>query len=116
MTRDVETLTNWIHACLIVAAFFTTLFPVIYLMFPWYTTRLGRLLMLQAVSFAIALDLTLLFAFWEPGDFLIIFWTNALVFTLIAISTGLLTAMLWKTNRDNKTHHNRHYKRRKTDV
>lgn len=115
MTRDVETLTHWIQACLIVAAFFTTLFPVIYLIFPWHTTRLGRLLMLQAVSFALALDITLLFSFWMPGDFLFIFWTNAVVFTLIAISSALLTAMLWKLNRDNKTN-KRRYKRRKTDV
>lgn len=116
MTRDIETLTNIIRICLAVAAFFTTLFPVIYLLFPWQSTRLGRLLMLQAVSFALALDMTLLFTFWMPGDVLVIFWTNALVFFLIAISTCLLTVMLWKTNRDNRLHHNRLYKRRKTDV
>lgn len=98
MSTDVEVLMNWIQACLVAAAIFTTAFPILYLFSPWHSTRLGRLLMLQAVSFALAIDLTLLFQFWVPTNVLIVFWVNFFVFFLIAIATGALTIMLWRTN------------------
>jgi len=112
MTTDVDVLMNWIQACLAIAAVFTTAFPFLYLFSPWYSTKLGRLLMLQAVAFALAIDMTLLFQFWVPVNVLIIFWMNAFVFFLIAIATGALTIMLWHTNH-KKTDHPR---RRETDA
>ena len=111
MTTDVDELMNWIRACLVLAAIFTTAFPVLYLFSPWHSTKLGRLLMLQAVAFALAIDLTLLFQFWVPVNVLIVFWMNAAVFFLIAIATGALTIMLWRTNH-RKVDHPR---RRETD-
>jgi hypothetical protein len=113
MTHDVDVLKNWIQACLVLAAIFTTAFPILYLFSPWYSTKLGRLLMLQAVAFAIAIDCTLLFQFWFPSNILVIFWINAIVFFLIAISTGALTLMLWRTNHNKRPPHPM---RRETDA
>lgn len=114
MTHDVELLTKWVHTCLAVAAFCSTSFPVLYAFSPWYSTLLGRFLMLQAVSFALAIDMTLLFQFWVPSDILVLFWINAIVFTLIAGATFGLTVMLWRTN--HVKNDLRGFKRRKTDV
>ena len=58
--------------------------------------------MLQAVAFALAIDLTLLFHFWTPSSILLILWINALVFTMVASSTFALTVMMWKANRKNR--------------
>lgn len=115
MTRDIETLTRIVQVCLFIAAFCSTSFPLLYSFFPWRSTKLGRLLMLQSVSFALALDCTLLFQFWFPEDILIIFWINALVFILIAVATASLTWMMWTTNHP-KALNQRISKRRKTDV
>lgn len=112
MSTDVDVLMNWITACLVAAAIFTTAFPVLYLFSPWHSTRLGRLLMLQAVAFALAIDLTLLFQFWVPVNVLIVFWMNAAVFFLIAIATGALTIMLWRVNHQKRDHP----RRRETDA
>lgn len=112
MTTDVDTLMNWVQGCLVAAAIFTTAFPILYLFSPWYSTLLGRLLMLQAISFALAIDFTLLFQFWVPVNVLIVFWMNAAVFFLIAIATGALTIKLWILNH-RKVDHPR---RRETDA
>lgn len=98
MTHDIETLTNILKVFLWVAAFFATSFPVLYMFSPWYSTNLGRLLMLQSVSFALAIDLTVLFTVWQPENILIYFWVQVFVFGFIAIATGLLTYGLWRTN------------------
>jgi O-antigen ligase len=100
MTHDIQTLTQWLEAMLVVAAFFTTAFPLLFMWCTWYKLELGRLLMLQAVAFALAMDVTCLFTFWNPGPnhILLEFWTEAFVFTLIAISTACLTYMLWREN------------------
>lgn len=98
MTRDVEVLQQWILICVGFAALNTTFFPVLYLFSEWNESKLGRILMLQGVAFALAIDLTFLFAFWRPEDILVLFWINAAAFTLVAVATGLLTWMLWRTN------------------
>lgn len=98
MKSETEFLIQWIQTCLAVAAFFTTLFPVLYMFSPWYKTKLGRVLMLQAVAFALAVDLTLLFQFWTPDNIYVVLWLNVFVFTLIAVATGLLTWGMWRIN------------------
>lgn len=98
MTRDIETLTLIIKWCLFVAAFFTTLFPVLYAFAPWWSTTLGRLLMFMTVSFAVVLDLTVLFQFWQPEDIMIYFWVEAVCFALIAASTSALTFFMVRMN------------------
>lgn len=87
----------WIFACLVIAAFFTTTFPLLYLFSTWNKSKLGRVLMLQGVAFALAVDLTLLFALWTP-PMMAGYIVSAGGFTLIAISSGTLTWMLWRSN------------------
>lgn len=105
MTRDIDILTRIIEICLYTAAFFATAFPVLYLFSPWYSTRIGRLLMLQAFAFALAIDITALFTFWQPEDILFYFWVETVVFVFIAISSALLTWGLWRTNHSKWTIH-----------
>ena len=96
MTRDIEVLRAWLLVVVIVAAVGATAVPILYSFLPWRKHRIGPPFMLQAVAFAGALDLSVLFAFWRPKDVLIIFWVQALVFTAIAIST---TTLVWVTIR-----------------
>lgn len=91
-----DILTQWILACVIVAAVGTTSVPLTYSFFPWRTRRLGQLFMLQAVSFAVAIDLTALFIIWTPKNIMVLFWINAIVFTGIAISTSALAVVMWQ--------------------
>ena len=98
MTHEIGALIHWVHVCLIVAAFFATLFPLLYLISPWYKSVTGRLIMLQAISFAIVIDLTAVFQYWHPNNILFLFWVDTICFTLIAISSALLTFMLCYLN------------------
>lgn len=96
MTHDVNILRQWILVCLIIAAIGTTTVPILYAFFPWRSRRLGQMFMLQAISFAAAIDLTALFAFWNPKNELVLFWVNAIVLTGIAISTSALAWIMWQ--------------------
>ena len=98
MTHDIHLLTLWIQGCLILAAISTTAFPVLYAFAPWWSTRLGRGLMIQGIAFALAIDLTLLFTFWETDNILLLFWVNAVVLTLLAFASGYLTWKMLKHN------------------
>lgn len=114
MTHDIHVLMTWILVCLIVAALCSTAFPLLYAFFPWRSTLLGKLLMLQAVAFALAMDGTVLFQFWVPSNVLVIFWINAIVFSLIAVASTLLTSMLWRKNITNRRQV-KQYKKEKHD-
>lgn len=98
MTHDIDTLTNWLRWVLGFAAFFTTAFPALWLFSKWNDTPTGILLMFQTATFALVLDVTMLFQFWHPGDILVIFWANAILFSLVAASSACLTGLLWKHN------------------
>lgn len=98
MNNDLAALEFWIHGCMWIAAICTTAFPVLYLFSPWYGSPLGRVLMLQGASFALAMDVTLLFQYWAPADPMVIFWINAFVLSLIAAATASLTFHLWRSN------------------
>lgn len=105
MADDIDFLLKVIRTCMWIAAFFTTLFPVLYSFSPWRSTRVGQLLMFQAIAFALAIDVTLLFQYWAPMDhILVIFWVNLLVFAALAASTGALTFMMWKMNHPQFPH------------
>lgn len=97
MSYDLNTLRVWIRACLIIAAICTTAFPVLYSFSPWFRSELGRALMVQAIAFALVLDFSVLFQYWQ-ADIAVRFWINALLFTLIAVASTWLTLMLWKIN------------------
>lgn len=100
MPQDHETLRSWVQVCLIVAAVCTTAFPVLWSFSRWWTTTLGRLLMLQAVSFAVAMDLTLFFQIYRvpPGHIHLVLWLESVVFGLISLSTLLLTGTMIRLN------------------
>lgn len=103
MTRDLETLQQWLKICLLVAAICTTAFPLLWAWSPWWQTLLGRLMMLQAIAFAAAVDITAFFQYygsdaWFAKHILFIFWLNAIVFALIALATLLLTVTMARMN------------------
>lgn len=98
MTRDIDTLVRYLLVVVIIAAISSTAVPILYATGPWRAKVLGRLFMLQAVSFALALDMTVLFQFWQPKDILWLFWIQTVVFTLIAISTSALAWLSWRVN------------------
>ena len=96
MTRDVEVLRAWLLVVVVIAAIGATAVPIIYSFLPWRKHRIGAAFMVQAISFAVALDMSVLFAFWTPEDILILFWVEAMMFTAIAAST---TTLAWITIR-----------------
>lgn len=95
MTRDIHTLVLWIRSVAIVASICATSTPAIYaICFPWRSRRIGQLFMLLAVTMALTIDLSMTFMFWRPKDILWVFWIDAIVLTLIAVSTLLLTIFM----------------------
>lgn len=97
MTWEVNSLQNLTLVALWLAAFGTTLFPVLYLFSPWYKSILGRTMMAQAWAFALTVDATLLFRYWQPPSF----WTqfvSSMLFVYIAGTAITLSAILWKLN------------------
>jgi hypothetical protein len=102
MTHDIHALLLWIRVCLCIAAAGTTSVPLVYMFSPWYSTRLGQIFMLKAISFALAIDMTVLFIFWQPKNILIQFWVEAVTFTAIAISTSTQAFMIWRLRKRRK--------------
>lgn len=98
MNSDVHVLRAWIMVALTAAAFFTTAFPLVYSFSPWYKSALGRSLMLQGVALAAAIDLTLIYQFKRPSSVIVYFWMNAIVLSLVAFASALLT---WKVVKRN---------------
>lgn len=100
MTHDLETLMHWLKGFLIVAAICTTLFPLVWAFSPWWSTAVGRLVMLQSVAFALAIDATLYFQVVEidMDHILTIFWVQAVIFGLIALASVSLTYTVIRMN------------------
>lgn len=99
--QDIEVAQNLVLGSLIAAALGATLVPLIYARTYWFRSMLGRLFMMQAISFALALDCTVLFRFWEYPIMVTLF-LNAWVFTMICISTTAMTVFIWKLNYTEK--------------
>jgi hypothetical protein len=97
MTQDIEVLKVWIRVVVSIAALGATSVPFVYSFSSWRERPLGRVLMLQAVTFAAAIDLSALFSFWAP-NILVIFWVDIFVLSGIAISTSMLAYMVWSLN------------------
>lgn len=108
MRQDIGALQTWLHICVVIAAVCTTLVPIIYARTKWYRSVLGRLFMLQAISFAIAMVLTAMNHFWQPEP-TTAYILSTLVFTMIAGSTLALTRLIWKLNYTEREgeHHDR---------
>jgi putative holin Dp-1 len=98
MTHDVEVLRLWIRVATVIAAIGATSFPIIYSFSSWRSRPLGRILMLQGVSLAAAMDLTVMFWIWRPTNILFVFWIYAAILTGIAVSTSSLTILVWNIN------------------
>jgi len=98
MTHDIHTLIQILRAVLIVAAVSATSFPFVYSFFPWRRSLIGRVLMTYAISLAVALDVSCLFAYWRPKNILIQFWVDVICFTFIAIASALMTAVMIGAN------------------
>lgn len=101
MTRDIDVLRIWILVVALIAAVGTNAVPIIYLLTPWRAKMLGRLFMLQAISFALAMDMSLILTLWQPSNVLVIFWINALVLTTIACSTSAMAWLILMLKRTN---------------
>lgn len=95
MTRDVDVLTAWLLIVVVIAAISATAVPVLYSRSNWRSRPLGKRFMAQAISFAAALDTTVLFQFWHP-DILVMFWMETAIFTVIALSTFGMALKVWK--------------------
>jgi hypothetical protein len=107
--RDIETLRTWIRVVETVAAICTTAVPVIYSFSSWNARALGRLFMLQGVSFAAALDISTIFTWLRPTSvnvIVIALWVDAVILTFIAASTAALAILILKLNYfDRKADH-----------
>lgn len=87
-----------LYIVVILAAIAATMFPIMYSFAPWHVDPLGRALMFKAISFALAIDLTVLLQVWQPDDIRVAIWVSIFVFGCIAVATGWLTYMLWQNN------------------
>lgn len=98
MTRDIHTLRQWLLIMMFITAVCSNLLPVVYSFTGWRTYTVGRLFMLLSISYAFALDVTVIFAFWRPSDILAVFWTDVIVFTFIAGASLALVILVIKMN------------------
>jgi hypothetical protein len=94
MTHNIHALREWIRVVVIVTAICTTAVPVLYSFFPWRSRPIGILLMVESISFALAMDLSALFTIWKPSDILIVFWIDAVMLTAIAVSTAAMAYLM----------------------
>lgn len=103
MFDSMDTVRELVLIFLFIAAFASTLFPILWSFHPWYSTQVGRLVMLQSAALAVALDATLVFRFWNPsGHPNILFFTNLVIFGAIALASCSLTFLMVKMNFYNK--------------
>ena len=98
---EIDTLRTIIGVFLWIAAISTTSFPVLYSFSGWKKTYLGRILMMQAIAFAFAVNLTLLTHYWTPFNLQVRLWFFIFAFGFIAVSTACLTYLLWRANFKN---------------
>lgn len=93
--NDIQTVLEISRIFLIIAAVCTTIFPILYLFSPWYKSHLGRAVMIQSVSIAAALDISVVFNYVEaPSDLRAILFINVVVLSLIASAAVYLSIML----------------------
>lgn len=103
ITRDMELVVILGRLILIVALITTTSFPVLYAFAPWYKAPLGRAVMAQSATLALAVILKFILTFFlAEGPRTALLWTNVIVLILITISTSSLTYLLWQIRRKAK--------------
>lgn len=102
MTRDAEVLRVYILVIVTMASIGTTSIPVIYAFSAWRSSPLGRAYMVKAITFAVTMDLTLLFMFWRPSNIMIRFWINAILLTAVAMTSAWMAWNIWRIGHPNR--------------
>jgi hypothetical protein len=102
MTRDPATLHEIVRIFIIIGAIATTSFPILYSFVPWYASQVGRVLMLKAMTFALLMDIILLFQFWRPTDILTVFWIQVFMYSLISVQATAMSFLLIRLNFRNR--------------
>ena len=94
---------------LVCAAVTTTAFPILYAFLPWYHSFLGRVVMTQAVTIALAIDLKfVLTVFTDPENRAALLWVNVGIVLAIALTSGLLCYILISIRLENRRKRKRH--------
>lgn len=107
MSRDIEGLLIWVKVCLWICAICTTVVPLIYSLSPWYKSPLGRAFMIQAIAFALIIDINLVFVYWRPDsrvDILTRLWVNSALLTFVAGAALAIAVIIWRLNHRRARH------------
>ena len=95
MPENLDVLLFWYRVVLVICSITTTAVPILYALTPWRTRLFGKLFMAQAIYFAVAIDVSTIFAFWKPKSILIVFWVNISFMGAIAISTSAIALTIF---------------------
>jgi hypothetical protein len=88
---------------LVSAAVVATAFPLLYATVGWYHSLMGRVVMLQAVTIAFAIDLKLILTFFlDPGTRPFLLWCNVAIMAGVTLSGGFLCFILAKIRWENR--------------
>lgn len=98
MTLLNEHLIFWVKFFLVAAAIPTTAFPILYALTAWSKSWLGRALMFQAVAFAFAVDINLVFRLYKFESVEFRYWLGILAYALISLGTAALTWTMIRYN------------------
>lgn len=107
MPNDIDTVLHWTKVFGLIAAICVSTFPLLYLFSPWYRSQLGRSLMLQSFSVALALDISVVYQYWAfTTNLQTILIVNIGVLVFISLASLYLTTMLFiynfKSHKGNK--------------
>jgi putative effector of murein hydrolase len=93
--KDIDTALQWLKVISVITAICVTAFPLLYLFSPWYRSQLGRAVMLQSISVAFAIDISVVYQYWRfTTDLQTLFFINIGLLTFIAGTSIFLTTML----------------------
>lgn len=93
--RNTDVLRAGLVAIAVLTAICVNAVPIIYAFSPWRTRLLGRLFMYQAMAFAFAIDVSVLFILIRPS-IVIRYWISAFEMTLIAGTSFSLAQRIWR--------------------
>jgi uncharacterized membrane protein YfcA len=99
MTHDLEVLRQWIRIVQLITCVAVTSFPILYSFTPWRTRPVGKILMLQGIAFATAMDVSSIISYWRPTNIILVFWIYAFILTFVAVATSLLSVLVVRMNR-----------------
>jgi hypothetical protein len=103
MPKDMETVIEYIKIMLVVTGICVSLFPILYLFSPWYRSHLGRAVMIQSMSVAFAIDISVVRAYWlQDMTVTALFLLNLVILAFIAGASMYLVVMLLYYNFQNR--------------